>query len=124
MGNPQNVDDIELTGSKAKTIQTHNAVSVTGSNGSSSGTGTWIDCDGFRELAVTFLNDAATSSLGDVRWSNDGSTYQAVDSAVIPSNTNQRKAASIPVKARYAILNLTNGDVAAHTMSAWLYLKV
>lgn len=104
------------------TIQTHNAVSV-GALGSSLQT-SWIDCDGFNDIAVTFLNDASTNSYAHIQWSNDGISSNGRDYNVIPSDSNQYKAGCVPIKARYAKVQMYNGDSAlAHTMSAWAYLK-
>jgi hypothetical protein len=106
----------------ASTIQTHNAVSVALSSYSIQST--WIDCDGFDKLAVTFINDAATTSSVDIKWSNDGVTQHGQDLSVVASNTLINKTGITDVKARYAKVTVVNGDATlAHTMSAWAYLK-
>jgi hypothetical protein len=115
------IQPVEVQSKYASTVQTHNAVSVAISTGSTSTT--WIDCDGFDKLAVTHLNDASTASNCNVFWSNDGTTQHATDQNITNGTSNQ-KAGIVDVKARYAKLYLYNGDTAlAHTMSAWVYLK-
>lgn len=114
------IQPIDIQSRLAQTIQTHNAVSVVASNYSS---GSWIDCDGFDKLAITFSNDAATASFVDVSWSNDGTNTHANDSSVVANNSVQRKTGIVDIKARYAKLTINNLDTVAHTMSAWAYLK-
>lgn len=113
--------DVQLTGSNAKTIQTHNAVSLAASSISSNPT--FIDCNGFKELAVTVMNDATTSSTVELYWSNDNVTVHGTE-ILASANTAKWRVGSTPIKARYLKVNLQNGDAAAHTMSAWAYLKV
>lgn len=103
-----------------KTIQTHNAVSVAGSNGTSASS--WIDTDGFDKLAVTLLNDASTSSSITIFWSNNGSTSHGIDDNLV-NNTVNVKSTILDTKSRYAMIRLNNADAAAHTMSAWVLLK-
>jgi hypothetical protein len=111
----------KVTLRNAKTIQTHNAVSVA-ANGKS--VSAWIDGDGFENLAITLLNDATTSSRVDIWWSNDGTNHQATDSSVIPSGTSTHRSGIVVTKARYFKVSVFNeDDLAAHTMSAWAYLK-
>lgn len=110
---------VEIQGRYATTIQTHNAVNILAS-GSSVST-TWIDCNGFSELAITLLNDAGTNSAIDIQWSNDGTALHGKD--YLAGSTPQHKAMSVPIKARYAKVQLWNNDTVAHTMSAWAYLK-
>jgi hypothetical protein len=118
---PDNPLNMKITKRYATTIQTHNSVSVPLSGYSRSTT--WIDCDGYSDIAITLTNDASANSYIDVIWSNDGINEQGLDGANV-SNANQRKAVSIPVKARYAKVALGNNDgTLAHTMSAWVYLK-
>jgi hypothetical protein len=136
-GNPISVNDdgsqnIQLTSSNViqpidvqsrlqTTIQTHNAVSVALS--SSSEQTSWIDCDGFIEIALTMLNDGVTNSSLNVYWSNDGTNKHGFET-VVATSAVQYKAGSVPIKARYAKVRVDNGDAgAAHTMSAWAYLK-
>jgi hypothetical protein len=125
----QNALPTKLTGSNIKqptdlqarlqtTIQTHNAVSVAASAWSSSA---WIDMDGFDRVAITMLNDASTTSSITIDWSNDGTTIHGNESA--GNDTKKQRAVEYAIKARYARINLNNGDTVAHTMSAWAYLK-
>jgi hypothetical protein len=105
-----------------QTIQTHNAVSVAISG--SSVESSYHDCDGYDKIAITFMNDAATTSAANIYWSNDGTTAHAYEYNIIPSNTTQKKGAITDTKARYFKVEVVNGDGAAsHTMSAWAYLK-
>lgn len=109
---------------KATTIQTHAAVSVALSSNSVSAT--WIDCDGFTEVAINMLNDANTSFACSVIWSTDGVNTQGADSVFSPGNGAWGNARSgvVPVKARYLKVIALNSDAgAAHVMSAWAYLK-
>lgn len=108
------------TSRDSQTFQTHNAVSVPGSNGVLDST-TWIDCKGYDQIAVTFLNDASTSATISVIWSNDGAAKHG-DDVIIATGTSSRRAGRTGVKARYCKVSLLNADAAAHTMSAWAYL--
>jgi hypothetical protein len=103
------------------TIQTHNAVSVAATTGTSDSS--WIDTDGFNELAITLMNDATTNSSADLYWSHDGSSIHGVEANFIPSDGIQKKVANTITKARYMKLHIFNTDAASHTMSAWAYLK-
>jgi hypothetical protein len=112
---------VEIQGRYAQTIQTHNAVSIGAS--ASSTQSTWIDCNGYDQIAVTLSNDGTTASTLNVTWSNDGVTAHGAE-AILPNATGSaQRTGIVPVKARYAKLVLINGDAAAHTMSAWAYLK-
>jgi hypothetical protein len=124
--------DVHLTGGNVQqptdlqsrfqqTIQTHNAVSVSSVNSSFS---TWIDTMGYTDIAVTLKNDAATDSQVDIGWSHDGVSMVGREFAVVPRNTVQYKVGLTQTKSRYAQIIPYNADVAAHTMSAWAYLKV
>lgn len=115
------IQPIDIQSHLQTTIQTHNAVSVatvTASNGTS-----WLDTDGFDKIAVTLLNDASTSSSLSIQWSSDGTTIQGYDLSIIPTGTGQQRSAITDTKMRYARIQIYNGDTAAHTMSAWAYLK-
>jgi hypothetical protein len=114
------IQPVEVQSRYAQTIQAFNAVSVAISGQSTQSS--WIDCDGFNELAFTCLNDASTNSGVDVQWSNDGVAIHGVDRG--SSSTEKFKTGNVSTKARYAKLALNNSDSAlAHTMSAWIYLK-
>lgn len=113
--------NVSLTGRKTQVIQTHNAVSVAASG---LGVGSWIDCNGFDQIAFTFLNDAGASASADLQWSNDGANQHGLEAGVIILNNSRYKQGITPTKARYCRLILSNGDTgAAHTMSVWAYLK-
>jgi hypothetical protein len=104
-----------------QTIQTHNAVNVPANSGSTQST--WIDCGNFDKVAFTVLNDVATNNNADVHWSNDGIVMHGVEGNAISPGTNQYRVVLLDVKARYVRLRVNNADAAAHTMSAWAYLK-
>jgi hypothetical protein len=111
---------VRVIGSLTKTIQTQNAVNVALSGTS---TGTWIDCDGFDSLSVTFQSDAAVNNTIDIHWSNDGTTQHAFET-ILTSQASAQRAARTTIKARYARVKLTNGDAgSAHIMSCWVYLN-
>jgi hypothetical protein len=126
------VDDVQLTESNIQqpcdiqnhyqtTIQTHNAVSVAASGSSTS---TVIDCNGFDKIAINAQSDAATSWSADIQWSHDGTSVKGLESGVLANNVTNSKIAVTDVKARYALIKLNNADAgAAHTMSAWAFLK-
>jgi hypothetical protein len=110
---------IDIQSHYQQTIQTHAGVMIAPSVGSGS---VFIDTNGFNEIAFTVANDATTATSIDVTWSHDGTSTQGVEYGVIPG-TPRYKAINIPTKARYAKLTITNTDTAAHTISAWAYLK-
>jgi hypothetical protein len=115
------IQPTEIQSRYATTIQTHNAVSVGASSSSNS---SWIDCDGFTDLAITLKNDAVTTAVVDIDWSHDGTTQHGRDiSSPIPSGTGIVRSATTPIKGRYARISVFNGDTISHTMSAWAYLK-
>jgi hypothetical protein len=109
---------VDIQARLASTIQTHNAVSVAASGNSTS---SWIDTDGFLEIAVTVLSDLAKFNI-TIQWSNDGNSLQGSDWDVKVS-TKTNDSVSVTTKARYARLFLYNSDTATHIMSAWAYLK-
>lgn len=112
---------ISMRERKVQTTQSHNAVSVAPTSGQV--LSAWINCEGFDKIAVTLMNDAATNSILHIYWSNDGVTEHGWDLTLLSSSTQQRRAAVTDTKAKYAKIVVTNTDAAAHTMSAWVYLK-
>ena len=110
----------EIQSRRTQTIQTHNAVSIIASGNSNSA---WISTDGFDRIAISFLNDASTTSTAHVYWSFTGTTVQGADYSAIASSTVKERTAEISVKAPYVMVSIVNGDTASHTMSAWVYLK-
>lgn len=102
------------------TIQTHNAVSVPATTGL--GIGVWIDTNGYDQVAVTFMNDAATASQVNIEWSNDAATRHGID-ILIASGTLKERSGLTGTRARFTRVVLLNTDAAAHVMSAWIYLK-
>ena len=112
---------VDIQARYAQTIQTHNAVSVPATTGTSQSA--YIDTNGFSDVALTFTNDASTASYADVHWSHDGVAYHSAEGNILPANTQIKKAIQFPTKARYMKVVLANTDAAAHVMSAWAYLK-
>jgi hypothetical protein len=111
---------IDIQSHLASTIQTHNAVSVSATTGTSDSP--MIDTDGFTEIGITVMKDAGTSSLIHVYWSNDGVSNQgAIYNAL--NTTDNLQSLTVPTRARYFKLRLANTDAVAHTFSAWAYLK-
>jgi len=106
---------------RADTVQTQNAVSIA-ANGNS--IGSWIDCDGYSDVAVTLFNDAITNSRLIIHWSNDGITKHGSE-IMLATGPDKERAAQVPTKARYFRMAIDNQDAgSAHTMSCWAYLKV
>jgi hypothetical protein len=116
------INPVDIQARYSQTIQTHNAVSVGVSSASNSA---WIDCNGFSDVAISFVNDAATNMNLELRWSHDGVTDHGWELAVITGN-QQKKSIQTSVKARYLRVIIANLDTVgniAHTMSTWTYLK-
>jgi len=109
---------VSITRSLAETIQTHNAVSLAGGGSS---VGTWIDTDGYKNIAGTLLNDANVSCTLFVRWSNDGVNLHSRSEGLAPT-ARLYGDFSTTIKARYVAFHIDNNDGVAHTMSAWAYL--
>lgn len=87
-------------------------------------TSAWVDTNGFDRVAVTFSNDAAADSYGDIQWSHDGLNYHSADFGLIPLNSNTKKGIVFETKARYMKVVVANKDTAApHAMNVWVYLK-
>jgi hypothetical protein len=110
---------IEIKTRVQNTVQTHNAVSVAAG---ATSTSAWVDSSGFNEVAITLLNDAATSNKLDIEWSNDGTNVQGLESVLVGS-TESKRVANTSIKSRYFRTLVTNSDTVAHTLSAWSYLK-
>lgn len=113
---------VDIQSRLATTIQTHNAISIAGTNGFSNGANIWIDCNGYDRIGITMTSDAATSNVINLLWSNDGTNDQGFE-VIGGSSAIQRRALETAIKARYLKVQLQNGDAAAHTMSGWVYLK-
>lgn len=104
-----------------KTIQTHNAVNL-GIN-TWSIESTWRSCDGFDKLAASLADDGNFSNGLVVYWSFDGVTLHSQETIII---VGVRSAGSgiTDIKAPYFKLSLGNTETAAaHTLSAWAFLK-
>lgn len=111
-----------LAGRNAKTIQTHNAVSVP-ANGGQSISPSWINCDGYDKVSITMTIDATATNYGAVLWSNDGVSSHGEEVVATSKSTNRNQGIT-DVKAKYVKIYVINSDAAAaHTMSVWVYLK-
>jgi hypothetical protein len=113
------IQPVDIQSHYQQTIQNINAVSLPATTGST--TGTWIDCDGFDRIAWTVMNDAGTSLTHQLVWSHDGTTQHGTDQSI--SATNRWQINETSTKARYVRVFVSNPDAAAHTVSAWIYLK-
>lgn len=114
----------DLQSRLSTTIQTHAAVNIPATTGTSYGTGTWNDANGYGNVCVTFASDASHTNTAELYWSHDGATTHGLE-IVIASGTRQYGASiEVPIKARYFRVLLKNTDASAHVMSAWSYLKV
>jgi hypothetical protein len=111
---------VDIQNRLASTIQTQSGVSIAPSG--SNLLANFIDCDGFDKVAGTLMNDAATNNSLNLKWSNDGTNFHG-DELILASAAVQKRPFETGVKARYLKVEALNGDVAAHTMSAWVYLK-
>lgn len=111
---------VDIQNRLASTIQTHAGVAVAGSGSASQAS--YMDCDGFDKVAITLLNDASLASSANILWSNDGTTNHGSETVIVSGPTSI-KAGVTDIKARYAKVQVVNGDTAVHTMSAWAYLK-
>lgn len=114
------IQPVDVQARYAQTIQTHSATVITPST--TSVQSSWMDCNGFDKVAITLLNDAATSSDSSISWSHDGSTVQGKET-VLASASQKERCGVVDIKARYAKVSVTNFDAAPHTISAWVYLK-
>jgi hypothetical protein len=110
---------VELTGKVQKTIQTHNAVSVSASTGSS---GAWIDTSGYSSVALSYLSDGSHTNNSNIQWSHDGVNIQTAEVGTSSANRQYGYARLGQPLARYVRVQLVNGDTVAHTMSGWLVL--
>lgn len=113
---------IEIQSRIASTIQTHNAVSIPLSGNSI--TASFIDMDGFDKVAFTILCDNGTSTYSmNIMWSNDGTSQHGYESVLSVAAGVNRQAIT-DIKSRYMKVQVANADAsAAHTFSAWAYLK-
>lgn len=110
---------VDLQNRLTSTIQTHNAVAVSPSTASIPST--WMDCNGFDQLALTLKNDASSNFTATIYWSNDNSNIHGSETAV-NAVVGSQFAARTPIKARYAKVAPYNNDTVSHTISAWSYL--
>jgi hypothetical protein len=115
------------------TIQTHSGA-VVAPSGASYGnySSSWIDADGWSEVAVTCNVGAAINSRFQFVWSNDNSSAHGyelpsgsgADGAITNSGTNQFKQARSGIKARYFRIQVDNLDGATPiTVNSWVLLK-
>lgn len=111
---------IKTLSRQQKTVQLFNAVSMPATNGSS--TSSWIDTQGFVDLAYTFASDASGNNNTDIYWSHDGINIHGYEVGLTTS-TSRNRAYHTPIKARYMRAVIYNTDASPKTMSAWAYLK-
>lgn len=119
------VQQVDLRGRKHQLVQTHTSVSIAASGTNINST--YLDLDGFSEIGITVVNDAATNNAVPLYWSNDGVNIHGHETALASGapGANFTRAGLVPIKARYLKVGITNADTgAAHVMSAWVYLKV
>jgi hypothetical protein len=115
------IQPVDIQSRYSQTIQLLNAVSNVANGWSNSA---FIDTDGFDVIAITYMNDAATTSRALLQWSNDGVNIHGEDAVTLPTTTGTKLVGDTRTRARYVRLGIWNGDTTlAHTMSAWAYLK-
>jgi hypothetical protein len=113
----------DIQGHLQTMIQTHNAVSVAAAGTS---IGAWFDTDGFNEIALLVKNDANLTSFSlEIQWSPDNGVTILGDSipTLFSPGSSPYKQGLQGTLCRYARVIIANSDTAAHTMSAWVYLK-
>ena len=107
----------------AKTVQTHTDITV-GASDSALQTGSYMDTKDYSQLSITVLSDASHAFSVNVQWSHDGINFQGEDKDVINVAGSQRSAGTVRVKAKYAKVEIINGDSATgHKMNAWAYFS-
>lgn len=85
----------------------------------------YIDCDGFRTIAVSVNMTGGTGMNFTIDWSHDGTSYFANPQAVAYDGSSQAAAAEMPVLARYARIGIKNKDASnVKTTTAYFMLKV
>lgn len=117
---------VEIQGHLTQTVQTHNAVSVAASGSSTSAQS--VSCEGFSTVNISIKSDVSHNGRFQILWSYDNVTFNLFElpsgTYIINSGTYGDRFADLPVRAPYFKLYLENQDAgAAHTMSAWAYLK-
>jgi hypothetical protein len=112
------IQPVDVQARYATTIQTHNAVSVNGSNGTSDSP--YYEVNGFDKVAFTLNNATGTGVSGTLIWSNDGNAQHHFETVSGVSYIGT----CVDAKAKYVKLRVTNTEaINARIMSAWLYLK-
>lgn len=106
-----------------ETVVTHvnataNATSGTYGNYSSS----WIDTDGYDQVAVSFTKDGAEQMSVSVIWSADNTITHGQDWDV-KITTKTQDSIIVPTKLRYCKVYLYNLGTASHVVNSWAYLK-
>lgn len=110
---------VNINGRKQTTIQTHTNQTIASNSWSTS---SWFDANGFDKLALTLKNDAATSTIINLNWSNDGVTQHGTEN-IGTSNTSQTRAMITDTKARYFNVAVQNTDTISHVINVWVFLK-
>jgi hypothetical protein len=101
-------------------IQTHNnAVVAPSTNGDNA---SWIPCDGFDKIGITFKNNGVFSSSIYILFSNDGVNMDGMKQ-LEPASTDQYKSGEVPVCAPWFKVRAYNGHTAPATITASALLK-
>lgn len=111
------ITPVDVQARLSQTIQTHSGVVI--ANTAQNTTATYIDCDGFDKVAITYTQSVAGTSNATFFWSNDGATNHGHEDIL----TTAMKSGCFEVKARYLKVGIYNGHTAPFTISAWVYLK-
>lgn len=109
----------EIQGNYQTTNQFFNNVTIAPSAQQSS---TWIDTNGFTDVAITLLCSVQSKMTLEVDWSNDGITKHGYE-GIYADAVVTRRAAITSTKARYVMVTVKNGDVAPVIVNTFTYLK-
>jgi hypothetical protein len=105
--------------SYTKTIQTQNNLTV---NAGGTNAGEWIDVSAFHYIGITLASDfASVNQVAQIQWSNDRVLRHGIES--FAGIALKEKAYSTTAKAKYARIEVQNGDSASHVINAWIHLK-
>lgn len=100
-------------------FQTHTNQSIATNATNASG---WTEVRGFYDISITLANDAATASIVNLYWSNDGIATHGADMNALPSGTDQYRAVRTGCKGRYVKVEVKNGDAATHVFNVYAHL--
>ncbi|MFJ8247291.1 hypothetical protein [Peribacillus asahii] len=111
---------VDIQNHHSESIQVHNNTVV--ANATYADSSTWLPCEGFDKIAVTFKNSGSTASVIYAIFSQDGVNMEGQIS-ILPSATDQHRAGEVPVCAPYFKIRVHNGHTAPVTVSATATLK-